>query len=280
MKHALLLFGIVLALAGAYAIYSGYSIIEVERGWASVIAGATALTGGAILVALAWILRSLDRLSAALEAGEISRAGAIPPQELAEFADLPVAPATGRRPGPAEIAEPLPEPAVPPAIPVAAPRVPQPAASAAEIPSLSRASSAFVTAAAKATNATRTEPSISDLWRRVGVNLEGAKSAKPERGAPASQPPRSAAPNGDEEPADWLDQALDKYDAAIAPDSLGTGEDMSPFAPTSPPAEVVGRYEAEGTAYVMYADGSIEAQTQEGVLRFRSMAELKAFFHS
>ena len=60
----------------------------------------------------------------------------------------------------------------------------------------------------------------------------------------------------------------------------------SPPVPSSPamPADlaasespVIGRYESEGTSYVMFADGSIEAQSEAGIYRFRSMAELKAF---
>ena len=54
----------------------------------------------------------------------------------------------------------------------------------------------------------------------------------------------------------------------------------APAATPSPrPAEsaVIGRYESEGTSYVMFADGSIEAQSDAGIYRFSSMAELKAF---
>ena len=40
---------------------------------------------------------------------------------------------------------------------------------------------------------------------------------------------------------------------------------------------VIGRYDSDGTSYVMYSDGSIEAQSEAGVFRFNSMAELKAF---
>ena len=54
----------------------------------------------------------------------------------------------------------------------------------------------------------------------------------------------------------------------------------SPEQPESAEPEVIGRYEAEGTAYVMYADGSIDAQSEQGILRFHSLAELKAFFQS
>ena len=40
---------------------------------------------------------------------------------------------------------------------------------------------------------------------------------------------------------------------------------------------VIGSYEAHGTHYTMYADGSIDAETAHGVYRFASMDELKRF---
>ena len=43
---------------------------------------------------------------------------------------------------------------------------------------------------------------------------------------------------------------------------------------------MIGRYESDGTSYVMYADGAIEAQSEAGVYRFASMAELKAFIET
>jgi hypothetical protein len=39
---------------------------------------------------------------------------------------------------------------------------------------------------------------------------------------------------------------------------------------------IVGTYRSNGTVYVMYADGSIEADTPEGLFRFGSLEELKA----
>ena len=56
-----------------------------------------------------------------------------------------------------------------------------------------------------------------------------------------------------------------------------------PPAPTLPPpptSAVIGRYEADGTSYVMYADGSIEAHSDAGTYRFASMTELKAFIEA
>lgn len=304
MKYVLLIFGIALVFVGAYAIYTGYGIIEVERGWASVIAGATGLTGGIITIALAWIMRSLDRLRAAVEAREVqfAQAGAQLARELAEPSDLAVTSATLsiRENAPGQIREePIfgpdiaeivawdSEPSAPPVPPVPSPaasRAPEPAA---KIPPLPRAASAFASAAAKARIEPPGEPSINELWRRVGVNLDAAKSEKP------GNPPEAAAPNrqrpeagSEAESTDWLDQALARFDAA-GPESAEISDQAPPFAPNSSPEqpadlqpEVIGRYEAEGTAYVMYSDGSIDAQSEEGILRFKSMAELKAFFQS
>ena len=52
----------------------------------------------------------------------------------------------------------------------------------------------------------------------------------------------------------------------------------APQAP-APPAEpaVIGRYTSGNTTYVMFADGSIEAETPTGILRFASLADLKVY---
>jgi hypothetical protein len=303
MKYVLLIFGILLGIAGAVSIYTGYGIIEVERGWASVIAGATALTGGAIIIALAWILGSLEAMRTALETGELrpSQSGAQPTREEPVAADLPVAPVTASAresvqgqqreepvfghalAEPEEIAERQVE--LPPAPAVAVSTAPEPQ-EAKNLP-LSRASAAFITAAAKARNERRNEPSISELWKRVGVNLDAAKDkpADPPEGArPSVGPIRQAREKSPEaEGADWLDQAMARFDEPVASE---TAEEAPPLAPKSSERressepEVIGRYEAEGTAYVMYADGSIDAQSEQEILRFRSLADLKAYFQS
>jgi hypothetical protein len=40
---------------------------------------------------------------------------------------------------------------------------------------------------------------------------------------------------------------------------------------------VIGRYSAGGAQYMVYSDGTIEAESDEGGLRFASMAEFKAY---
>jgi hypothetical protein len=45
--------------------------------------------------------------------------------------------------------------------------------------------------------------------------------------------------------------------------------------PHVPAPTEVGRYNAGGATYVMFSDGSIEAETETGAYRFASMAELR-----
>jgi hypothetical protein len=46
--------------------------------------------------------------------------------------------------------------------------------------------------------------------------------------------------------------------------------------PEAPPG-IVGRYAAGGANYVIFSDGTIEAETEDGGYRFRSMEEFKAY---
>jgi hypothetical protein len=116
---------------------------------------------------------------------------------------------------------------------------------------------------------------------RDGVDLDHSKTVnvidtnKPERddvGKAVQRPifplPAPAEPRAAPFPEKPLRPA-----AAKEPEAAVAAEPESVSHPTE-----MGRYEADGTTYVMYSDGSIEAQTEQGVYRFGSMAELKAFF--
>ena len=46
--------------------------------------------------------------------------------------------------------------------------------------------------------------------------------------------------------------------------------------PKAPPT-LVGRYSAGGASYMIFSDGSIEAETTEGAFKFASMGEFKRF---
>ena len=52
-------FGVLLALGGVVSVISGAPIIQLERGWAEVIAGTVALTGGVVTVAIGVVLLRL-----------------------------------------------------------------------------------------------------------------------------------------------------------------------------------------------------------------------------
>jgi hypothetical protein len=62
-------------------------------------------------------------------------------------------------------------------------------------------------------------------------------------------------------------------------------ESAPPMAAEAAPMEendaaqktVVGRYSAGGANYIIFSDGSIEAETDQGAFRFASMSEFKAY---
>ena len=63
-RWALRFLGLALGLGGAAAMLCGWDIVQVERGWSLFIAGASALSGGAVVIALAEVVARLDRLLA------------------------------------------------------------------------------------------------------------------------------------------------------------------------------------------------------------------------
>lgn len=66
--------GLLLMLFGLYGMWAGWDQILLERGWSQFIAGATAVSGGAVTMALGRVVNLLGRLSAQL--GEKARAPA------------------------------------------------------------------------------------------------------------------------------------------------------------------------------------------------------------
>jgi hypothetical protein len=67
MTYLVIALGALLSICGALAISAGYPIIQVERGWAGVIAGSTALSCGIVTIALGLILHRLSGLLTLLE---------------------------------------------------------------------------------------------------------------------------------------------------------------------------------------------------------------------
>lgn len=100
--------------------------------------------------------------------------------------------------------------------------------------------------------------------------------------AEAAQPPEPRA-----EEVDWLDETARALDRELgraslnpAPSQAETPEPPPPSPPPSTPSKapaVIGRYTSGDTNYVMYDDGSIDAHTPDGVMRFASLTELRRF---
>jgi hypothetical protein len=375
MSYLVFALGTLLSLCGAFAIYAGYGIIQVERGWAGVIAGATALSCGIVTIALGFILHSLSGLHALLKTGK----GLPPlPRELSEdeAGKLRAEPGLAVNPEASMVSETGPPPAaMPPAASLrtwpqrptrpnltlarnflksrgtvlpaargtpesdfAVPKLPlvsraAPIVSQADIEPPSEPGFAIPAEAAKAEDDAKPRPASGPA---VEAPAEPAWNANGEPGLfdddKAKEAPIEArlqeTPIGPGEPAtesgprvtlpaemasidaifgeDHLIQPDPALDAgqegakpspeAIAPARLGPAPPIVSETPPaadlpepSPPAAaaaseaglaIVGRYESEGTSYVMFADGSIEARSERGVFHFQSMAELKAFMEA
>ncbi len=96
MAVILLVLGIVVAAAGVAALGFGIPINEFTLGTTLILAGATALTGGLILIALSAVVAELGRLAEGLRprpaARSAARAGEVP-ESVAKPAAAPAAPA-------------------------------------------------------------------------------------------------------------------------------------------------------------------------------------------
>ncbi len=338
MKYALFALGLLLMLIGGFMVYMGSGIIEVERGWSSVIAGTTAFVGGLLTLGIAWIIKTLEQLHAALRMREAAAVrGSVPQaygtgEDFARSSETPIPPMTWPPHTAPTLAAAEDEDNfdnVPPAIePVPAPV------------SFEHSFYSAITAESEETlraetkprtiiEPTKASPSIKELWRRVAKEIDMTGPAKlfskdrqelPPIGAatPPRLPVMPEAPvfaqeHEDAEAAvantgDWLDQAFADLDTArnettapvtheapeaaeaesysdrhvrepAPPPLIKAAEDEVPSTAPAEPA-IIGQYEAEGTSYTMFADGSIEAQSERGVARFKSMADLKAYFET
>ncbi|ACK50623.1 conserved hypothetical protein [Methylocella silvestris BL2] len=324
MSYLIFAAGLLLAVCGAASISFGYGIINVERGWASVIGGASALSGGLITMALALILHSLSRLRAVLKA-QGKRAVAATPAAVAEVPEDLVAQATAKEapaaesavadltsaqtrvddehvtlviPGPAS----APATLAPPAVRQPAPAAPEPWAAGLE-PGAQASIEDIRRVVAETIKGKRLETLGAEAGQRAAAELPAAEPlVKPPPSVGAELPPRRRAP-----PLSFhLPRAVGLNDLApqgstgaqtsVAPplagpedmrqDSphpapeqvfAGASEPLRPDMPRKDPPVVLGRYESEGTTYVMFSDGSIEARSKRGAYRFNSMAELKSF---
>jgi hypothetical protein len=385
MSYLVLAVGAILALGGAVALFTSYGIILVERGWAGVIAGTTALASGVVTIALGLILHRLASVHALLrttftglpaaqdlaEDGTAASSAAQLPHYVPKAA-MPLEPAStpaggpsaaGLRSWPQRQPPRSPHPSgrgifksrgtvLPPPPrnrdPAAAPPQP-PFSSPDDLPSQYGAApdggpehgleAGLPAAGGGAIDA------VHNVLNQSGL-AEGATAEDPRAGTPLNeqspvqtaggsetpaQPLVAGMPPEPGEPPEHLSPHVSPADAALietilqgegraaygspseaskddsekplpaATDETSPRPPAAPFAPQGgdhPAATafgnelpagdafsgaalaIVGRYESQGTSYIMYADGSIEARTNHAVIHFKSLDELKSFLES
>lgn len=373
MSYLILGLGALLSLGGAWVIVDSYGIIQVERGWAGVIAGTTALSCGIVTIGVGFILHRLTSLYAFLKAEK----GLTPlPAEFAVAHELDAALEEYRQTFGSEAAMLQEAVAAPAAAPSAASsqswleRTPHPDSTSGQHlkarrgragaasqetsdpdPGLTRFSrfslgalraSAAAQAPASGIEALKAAEEQDTLgnaafgWDtpaeppKTGSFADSGQSELPEPAQPEEPtaeaqradlersldqllaqsefrmtwPPETAQiteisveenflgpffpsnqQSASDEPTEGRMPTDGEPEPAIGEEDLSgdpreTSED--PLSPAPPLGAyerptIVGQYESGGTSYVMYADGSIEARSERGVLHFDSMAELKAF---
>jgi hypothetical protein len=281
MVLVLFLLAAVMMVSGAAAMFFGSDIIMVERGWAMVIAGATGFSAGAVLLGIATLLRTLERivLDVGTERGPAtSRDGAVvsprvePVAERAEPVTFPglvaaepqMEPESVRpepRPLEARRGEPLATPASLPIEEVRAAdgreeRLPEPPE-----PQV------------------KPEPRPNGAHALAQSDILVAPDPPRIRLVESEVEPRFERPRPDETVR--APEPLRRAERPRAPEPLRVPEPPRPPEPApEPEITVVGKYSSGGNSYVMFSDGSIQADTPSGRHRFASLDELKVFVAS
>ncbi len=368
MAYLVIAVGLLMSLVGGYLLNYGYAIVQVERGWSSVIAGSVFLSGGLVTISLGVLLHAITRALAGrgLTEGLVVAGRTAARAETSDAA----APSTvgtsmvGSVVGASMVG-----------LSVSGPRVDEPAFASRE-PDMyapEPAPSAFgrdgeahpgtMLASIEPGHPYQAEPYAPASYPHESYMAGVADAPIHQEGAPLGDEPghetaevaahpSSRQPARELEPVvpamdDWLDRAFSEIDGSSPPhpeprdiardrNDVGAIDFTAPESPygmrltqaepvhaepahaepihaepahpepayaepayaeapvtpaalaptpsvpaaTTPPphdSPVIGRYESDDTSYVMYADGSIEAQSPAGVYRFSSMAELKAF---
>jgi hypothetical protein len=269
MIAALFALAAAMIIGGCAAVIQGFPYVRLESGLAMVIAGSVAASSGAVLLGLGVLALGFRRVERAIGQSPARRetAGAAPvPAEESRTRLPPILPAA-----PAFIVPPVVEPPFDPERP-------------------------------------RLEPSLelrTDAAHAPAMPAETAKPVQPEPElhipappavppAPSVAPEPSIAPKPDAPlPASALSPEDDLFaPPEVQPDAKEEPPPLRPSLDTAPEPEpepapkpatkpetrtVVGRYASGGNTYVMFEDGSIEAETPQGRFTFASLDELKAF---
>ncbi len=290
MYAFLLTLGAVMIAAGLGLIASGFSFSQHAFDATNVTPGIVAITGGCILIGLAFVVRALLRVEYALTLRPMAR-----PTSLGEVVGLATSAAQVTASAKAKAAPPpmpIPAGAAPPALeqtPPPAVRIPAlenapivedssvsllpngPVRAEDESVQMSYAPAPRLNGAGNPKTAQRVAANAASAPRRPQQQPKGslfdslwpkAQRGAPEALAPAVQivpPPPVAAP-----------PALETVPHVVAAQSVPAVQEAAAAAVSILKSGVV-----EGMAYTLYSDGSIEAQLPGGTLRFGSITELR-----
>jgi hypothetical protein len=260
MIIALAILSVLMTACGAVALVNGWDVVLTERGWSQVIAGATGLSAGVVLIGLTCVVAELKRLRR-----EITAVMDTPDD------DLSLAPANPALTGGAAGAG---------ASVMAAGSVPQnsaPAGSAAPQALSGNAAPPAAASVPDADQAPSPETRPADSYEEAAQSLGAAARAdqvQPDEDSDSLAP----------DPAMPVLQAT-PYETAFA-QAAEEPDTAQPFLPAEPPApppassEIIGSYASAGITYYLYADNAIEAEMEQGRFRFENMDELRRFLET
>jgi len=305
MIIALLALAFAMIVGGLLAAFFGWDIVLIERGWTMVIAGSFSAACGALLLGITAVVSKLARIQSELTRLQIGFDEAARDEASPSSTDLSVAALAGGmlggtmlaggearepdktqpdktlfpegnkseaegREGAEASSEGEPMPPLPPKALSDEVSRPDEEEVDVKVPDFLLAERREETY-----GEARTEPAEISLFTDE-PRLDEPEKEQPdelvvgEPGEPLTEPASADGLEAEPEPARLPEEASDSE----------TGkQEAAGDAPRSP-ATVVGTYNSGDNTYVMYSDGSIEAQTPRGVFHFQSLDELKAFIAS
>jgi hypothetical protein len=302
-KWIVLAAGALMSVSGLWWLWDGLGIVQVERGWSAVIAGAVIFSAGAVLMGLSALIRQVESLASAMRApasaGQLERESDLLEKTTATVPPpiAPVAPQSGQaldaqerdvldRPEahePVEKTQDLrPQEMIPP---VLRPAPSLPRASVPEFtlgtPSVSEAdhqpaeSAETGASEARAPEARREAPRLY-ASRQDSQGEDAGRQPPPAGNATASAHWKSLLTKAR---ASERDTETGAAPAVLSPVAQ---QDRAPNIPAQrsggdSEGRIARRYESQGVRYSLFEDGSIDAETDTGTYRFGSLTELRAF---
>jgi hypothetical protein len=270
-------------VGGVFAVALGWDIVLLERGWTMVIAGSIGAGSGAVLLGITGVIARLSRIRSELASlhDEMTRLGApLPPPPVMD--ESPAVSSALLAAGAASGDE------------------QRSSAAVSEDEERNQATLPLFMRPAEAGEGSRVtdrdDPASLRTERARVPEREGSDEAiaaevpsRTERGAAAglsAGDDRALPPFEPEDQADRVPSAPEEAELVPSaqpvrrPEPVDEPEpDREPDAKasTEPAPAVIGTYNSGDNRYVMFSDGSIEAETPEGVFRFNSLDELKEF---